>query len=677
VNRPEIPKNAVLIDLAAEPDFAIGPLLVSPSLREVRAADRRETVEPRVMQVLIALVRADGAVVSRDTLIEHCWGGRIVGDDAINRCIAKVRSLAEFPGAPAFEIMTVPRVGYLLRPFTTAAEISPAELQRTADQDAHPEGRHAGRFALWAILAIFMIAAVGTAAYLNLYWDSPAKRSAVTTSLATKPVRIAVLPFDTFGAPEPVRAFGDAVVEQTIGVLNDNPSQTPSRIDGALLRVSDRNTAPAKLGADLVLDGSIRRDDAGFHLNVRLDHTPTNATLWTAVFDQSGRSGSSLKAQVAVQVADEIKTLRAAYKPGAGEIDDAALAAYLKAGDYERLPVDKSTLLHVMDLLRVVIARSPGFAPAYADLAVTSALLVSFATPQEAPRLRADTRKWADRALALNPHDGDSYWALALIVPDGHWAEKEAIYRKGLSVDPDHGDLNNYLGDLLASTGRLSESVVFQKRSLALDPLSPSKTAGLAWTLVGTGQCAEAIKTIEHANDLWPTLPQVWHTRLRVLAQCGRESDALSMLNAPERAPMPLEAEFLSAWRTYIEAIKAKSSKARVNAVNAILNACQNNRLGRTEAIGMLAALGSVDAAFDLANESFSASAGSRPQPLFDATVLFLKTSAAFRQDPRFMALAAKVELVAFWNATQRWPDFCVEPGASHDCRVQAAVPRQ
>ena len=49
------------------------------------------------MQVLVALARRRGQVVSRDQLIETCWAGRVVGEDAINRCIAKVRRLGRNP----------------------------------------------------------------------------------------------------------------------------------------------------------------------------------------------------------------------------------------------------------------------------------------------------------------------------------------------------------------------------------------------------------------------------------------------------------------------------------------------------------------------------------------------------------------------------------------------------
>lgn len=102
------------IDLAREADFLLGRLQVRPSLREIRVGGRAETLEPRVMQVLVLLSRADGAVVSRDQLIECCWGGRIVGEDAINRCIAKVRRVAELDGNESFAIETVTRVGYRL-----------------------------------------------------------------------------------------------------------------------------------------------------------------------------------------------------------------------------------------------------------------------------------------------------------------------------------------------------------------------------------------------------------------------------------------------------------------------------------------------------------------------------------------------------------------------------------
>lgn len=99
--------------LARELPFKLGRLKVIPAIREVVCGDRRETLEPRVMQVLVALARADGAVVTRDELIETCWGGRIVSENAINRVISRVRQVAASFG-DAFRVETITKVGYHL-----------------------------------------------------------------------------------------------------------------------------------------------------------------------------------------------------------------------------------------------------------------------------------------------------------------------------------------------------------------------------------------------------------------------------------------------------------------------------------------------------------------------------------------------------------------------------------
>src|SRR5690242_17780091 len=94
------------VDLAEEKAFQLGLLSVRPSTREIVAGGQSQIIEPRVMQALVVLAQAEGAVVSRDRLIERCWGGRIVGDDAINNCVGKVRALAALTSEPAFEIET-------------------------------------------------------------------------------------------------------------------------------------------------------------------------------------------------------------------------------------------------------------------------------------------------------------------------------------------------------------------------------------------------------------------------------------------------------------------------------------------------------------------------------------------------------------------------------------------
>jgi len=100
--------------LAHELPFTIGALSANPATRQVVNGERQETLEPRVMQVLIALACANGAVVTRSELIDRCWDGRVVTDDAINRVLSRIRNLADHIGSGSFAVETITKVGYRL-----------------------------------------------------------------------------------------------------------------------------------------------------------------------------------------------------------------------------------------------------------------------------------------------------------------------------------------------------------------------------------------------------------------------------------------------------------------------------------------------------------------------------------------------------------------------------------
>src|SRR2546423_7415772 len=125
--RSDDPADA--IDLAHTPDFSLGGITVRPSSREIECRSGREILEPRVMQVLVALAEGGGTVVSRDDLVRRCWDGRSVGEDAINRCIAKLRRIAESGDTHSYTIETIPRVGYRLVLTAPASSALPAGIQ--------------------------------------------------------------------------------------------------------------------------------------------------------------------------------------------------------------------------------------------------------------------------------------------------------------------------------------------------------------------------------------------------------------------------------------------------------------------------------------------------------------------------------------------------------------------
>jgi DNA-binding winged helix-turn-helix (wHTH) protein/tetratricopeptide (TPR) repeat protein len=103
-----------LSDLAARGDFDAGPLHVSPARRLVDGPAGSTSVEPIVMKVFLLLLDAAGNVVTRDELFGNAWGGVFVGDDSLNRAIARVRKIASQTAPGSFEIENIPRTGYRL-----------------------------------------------------------------------------------------------------------------------------------------------------------------------------------------------------------------------------------------------------------------------------------------------------------------------------------------------------------------------------------------------------------------------------------------------------------------------------------------------------------------------------------------------------------------------------------
>lgn len=165
------------IKLAQVSPFRLGGLLVDPPRRRVSRGERAAILEPRVMQVFVVLAGAKGAVVSRDELIERCWGGRIVGENAINRVISRIRQLAAELGLDSFQLETITKVGYrmVLPEEAEVAVDAPLPWPEASDRPARvsldeplPAARAWSRRSLIASAA----AALGLTAAGGWFWSS-------------------------------------------------------------------------------------------------------------------------------------------------------------------------------------------------------------------------------------------------------------------------------------------------------------------------------------------------------------------------------------------------------------------------------------------------------------------------------------------------------------------------
>ena len=153
------------IELVSEPSFSLGTAVVHPASLEVVWPDASCKLEPRVMQVLVALNRRRGDPLGREELSRLCWDGRVVGDDALVRCIVKLRKI--FQRDPAVEIASIPKVGYRLRLLAVTPET--AETSETGETPSPaPTPRPDWRSPRWLLMggAVVTIAALGVGAFV-------------------------------------------------------------------------------------------------------------------------------------------------------------------------------------------------------------------------------------------------------------------------------------------------------------------------------------------------------------------------------------------------------------------------------------------------------------------------------------------------------------------------------
>jgi TolB-like protein/DNA-binding winged helix-turn-helix (wHTH) protein len=481
--------------LSAAIDFRLRRLHVRPSVCEVTRNGERRHVEPRVMQVLVALTRASGAPVSRDELIQSCWDARVVGEAAIHRCISKLRELAgEGAGGPDFEIETIARIGYRLEPAAIVEAIDPTPVAA-----ARSKAVRLGVTAIAAACIVFALIA------LTVRRDPSVGQPAG----AHIDPSIAVMPFQNFSS-DPNAAFFAAG-------LRDEVLTRLARI-GALRVISRTSTdrmaerpeslreIARQLGVAHIVEGSVQRAGNTVRINVQLIRVAGEDHRWAETYDRP--LGDVLSAEN--DVADAIAAaLAAKIAPGEGNAlvrqappDPRAHELYLqglvlfqrgRAGDYKA----------AADASRAATAEDPSFAMAWALLARADARLY-FEDGSDAQRDEA--RSALDNALALEPASLETGLADAFYkYHAAHDYRSAARAFEALKAKwPNNVEVLQSYGLVTRRLGRWNESIGALRDVVRLDPLVPNNHILLAETLALHREPSKAIEVLDAALRLWP-----------------------------------------------------------------------------------------------------------------------------------------------------------------------------
>lgn len=93
--------------------FRIAPdVEVFPGEHKIIVAGELKKIEPRVMKVLVYLVRNKGKVVSREEILKEIWEDVIVNDEAVTQSIYQLRKVLGNRRGDKKYIETIPKKGY-------------------------------------------------------------------------------------------------------------------------------------------------------------------------------------------------------------------------------------------------------------------------------------------------------------------------------------------------------------------------------------------------------------------------------------------------------------------------------------------------------------------------------------------------------------------------------------
>jgi TolB-like protein/Tfp pilus assembly protein PilF len=313
--------------------FLFKDCVLDPERRELTRGSAPIAIGPQVFDLLLYLVQNRERVVSKDSLLDAVWGGRIVSESTLTSHINAVRKAIGDSGEEQHLVRTVPRKGFRFI----------GEVREAQSSDGHPPSEAA----------------------------ASDERSAPALALPDKP-SIAVLPFQNLSGDPEQDYFADGVVEDIITALSRvrwlfviarNSSFTYRG------RAVDVKQVGRELGVGYVLEGSVRKAADRVRITGQLIDAATGAHLWAERFEGTLDDIFELQDQIAASVVGAIapqvelaEIERAKRKPTANLN---AYDCYLRAIAYLHQG-NRQAVAEALPLFHRAIELDPAFASAHA-----------------------------------------------------------------------------------------------------------------------------------------------------------------------------------------------------------------------------------------------------------------------------------------------------------------------
>src|SRR5215467_2612871 len=385
------------------------------------------------------------------------------------------------------------------------------------------------------------------------------KRKEILTSIQSRHASIAVLPFANM-SPEPEQDyFCDGITEEIINAL--------TRVSGlnVIARTSafqfkgvpvDIREVGQRLGADLVIEGSVRKAGMQLRIGAQAIHSESGHHLWSQTFRRELKDIFAIQEEIAESVAGllRLQIPEARVPSSARNLD--AYTRYLRARFliYQQSPEAQRAAL---EQLRDVIELFPDYAPAYSSIAAAIGLLCFFGVVSGRdmyPEVKAN----AERGYALDPNSGETCTVLGGIRScfEYRWDEADRLYERALQLQPGHATAHTFRAVSSLCRGNIPAAESGFRRAAELDPISASGCARMAYLHYVKGDYRSAAEHLRKSLDLDRHYPEA---RLYDGLLHFQQEDYEAVIQCLSSSPVPLYIGLMAA----AHARKGSESRAR------------------------------------------------------------------------------------------------------------------
>lgn len=509
--------------------FEFGAFRLNPAERLLLREKVPVQLPPKAFDALVVMVENHGRLLGKDELLRTVWPDAFVEESNLAQHISILRRTLR-DGEEGFRyIETVPRHGY--RFIAEVRELGGIALNTSALPDpppgqqpapgvpasAAPRRRFRGLiFAIAGLVAVLAVLIGTVSAWRRLRSSGPA------------PIQsLAVLPLQNLSGDPAQQYFADGMTEALITDLAKIPGVKVISRTSIMQYQDSHKRLPQiahELGVDGIVEGSVLRSGDRVRITAQLVRGATDQHIWAESYERNLSDLVGLEDEVSRSIAGQIQKEIAprALRPLAagGAVNSQAHEDYLK-GRYFWNTRSESGYLKAIEYFDAAVSGDPQYAPAYAGLADTYALLGSLPNSKIRDTAMPKAKEMALTALKLDDSLADAHTSLAFVEMHYEWkfGEAEREFKHAIALDPNYSIAHQWYAIDLAALGRMDEAVAEVKRARQTDPLSAIINTDLAEMLYWARRYGEAEQQARATIEMDPNFAHAHRVLERIYCE--------------------------------------------------------------------------------------------------------------------------------------------------------------